>query len=188
MGNRRLRWWNVASANRLCGRPAITWRWALSSTCTWLWYGQSWSKVHQIDINRLCSWHPTDWSLKCRGCRGCRGRLTNRRLAGTGRTHTILEVGDQWSQQVWLTCSRLKLLGGEDAEHNSKVVNSIHNNTWYFMIFREGRRRALSSREPWNRGNRTVHGFHGSTAHGSTVQPWNRAAVEPCGHGWYGHG
>ena len=52
------------------------------------------------------------------------------------------------------------------------------------MIFREGRRRALSSREPWNRGNRTVHGFHGSTAHGSTVQPWNRAAVEPCGHGW----
>ena len=45
------------------------------------------------------------------------------------------------------------------------------------MIFREGRRRALSSREPWNRGNRTVHGFHGSTAHGSTVQPWNRAAA-----------
>ena len=45
----------------------------------------------------------------------------------------------------------------------------------------EGRRRALSSREPWNRGNRTAHGFHGfhgfhgSTAHGSTVQPWNRA-------------
>ena len=25
----------------------------------------------------------------------------------------------------------------------------------------EGRRRALSSREPWNRGNRTAHGFHG---------------------------
>ena len=45
------------------------------------------------------------------------------------------------------------------------------------MNIREGRRRALSSREPWNRGNRTVHGFHGSTAHGSTVQPWNRAAA-----------
>ena len=135
MGNRRSggdQTW-CKSTNRLCGRPASTWRWALSSTCTWLWYGQSWSKVHQVDINRLCSWQvdtqPTVDPCGCRGCRGCR-RLTNRRLAGTGRTHTILEVGDQWS--------RFKnFLEVKMQDITVKLVNLIHNNTWYFMMFND---------------------------------------------------
>ena len=48
-------------------------------------------------------------------------------------------------------------------------------------ITTEGRRRALSSREPWNRGNRTAHGFHGSRFHGSAVEPWAGTVVD--GHG-----
>lgn len=134
-------------ANRLCKstlREAC--HYLKVSTIVYLYLALIWPIMIQGTPNRhkstvqLTSWHPTDCgSLKCRGCRGCRGRLTNRRLAGTGRTHTILEVGDQWSQQVWLSLTNTfkKLLGGEDAGHNSKLVNLIHNNTWYFLIFHD---------------------------------------------------
>ena len=50
------------------------------------------------------------------------------------------------------------------------MVNGVHKST-FIITWGEGRQRALSNREPFYRGNRTVHGFHGSKAHGSTVEP-----------------